>query len=379
VVSNTHKPDTNNKLKAEIALKETIMKKLLLAIAVAGCSMSLWADTLALKKDHPDSYVVKQGDTLWDISGTFLDEPWRWPEIWKINPQVEDPHWIYPGDKLSLVYVAGENGEKEPRLVVSDRAPIKVSPNSGDTGNGKLQPQLRTAAISSSIPAIPLEKISAFLSKSRVVTVDELNAAPYVIAGDSKHILSGAGDKLYARGAFKKEEPIYGIFRSGHTYIDPETKEVLGLQARDIGGGRVIDITGDVAALTINETHEEIRINDRLLPSENKKVDAMFYPKSPSKEIKGSIIDVEGGVSQVGAMDIVAINQGEREGLEVGDVLAITQTGEVVRDRVKDQLIRLPDVRAGLLIVFRTFPKLSFGLVVSSNRPLRVGDKVKNP
>jgi len=353
------------------------MKKLLVAFVLGGCSLALLADTLALKKDHPETYVVVKGDTLWDISAKFLEEPWRWPDIWKINPQVQDPHWIYPGDTLALKYVIDENGEKQPRLEVTDRAPVKVTVDGN--GEGKLSPRIRSEAVTGAIPAIPLEKISAFLTKSRVVTVEEMNAAPYVIAGDSKHILSGAGDILYARGAFKADETVYGVFRPGRTYIDPETKDVLGLQAQDIGGGRVIATKGDIATLNINEVNQEIRINDRLLPSEEKNVVSTFYPKAPNQKVSGQIIDVEGGVNQVGAMSIVAVNLGERNGMEVGDVLAISQKGEVVNDSVKNQLLRLPDVRAGLLIVFRTFPKMAFGLVISSNRPLVVGDKVKNP
>jgi nucleoid-associated protein YgaU len=348
------------------------MKRLLLVLILGGWACALMADTLALKKDHPDTYVVKKGDTLWDISGAFLDNPWQWPEIWKINPQVEDPHWIYPGDELSLVYVM-ENGEKQPRLVVSGRAPIKV------LSEGKLEPRIRSAAIEGAIPAIPLEKISAFLTKSRIVTAGELNNAPSVLAGESAKIISGAGDKIYARGKFDAEDNTFGIYRAGVTYKDPVTEEVLGLQAVDIGSGRVIKIDGDIATLIVNKTNEEIRINDRLLESEEKKIVSTFNPKSPKKEVKGVIMNVEGGVSQVGAMDIVAINIGEREELEVGDVLAIYKKGEVVKDRIKDELVRLPDTRAGLMIIFRTFEKMSFGLVVSASHPLVVGDKVRNP
>ncbi len=348
------------------------MKRLLLVLILGGWAYTLMADTLALKKDHPDTYLVKEGDTLWEIAGTFLDNPWQWPEIWQINPQVKDPHWIYPGDQLSLVYVM-ENGEKQPRLVVSERAPVKV------LADGKLEPRVRSAAIEVAIPAIPLDKISAFLTKSRVVTVEDLNAAPYVIAGDKEHIVSGAGDKIYARGKFKPEDSAFGIFRAGETYKDPVTEEVLGLQAVDIGAGRVGSLDGDIVTFIVNETHEEIRINDRLLQSEEKKIVSTFNPKAPKNKVSGFIMDVEGGVSQVGAMDIVAINLGERDELEVGDVLAVYKKGSVIKDQINGELVRLPDTRDGLMIVFRTFKKMSFGLIVNASGPLVVGDKVKNP
>lgn len=344
------------------------MKRLLVALVLGGWALAVMADVLEIKKDHPDQYVVKKGDTLWDISGMFLEKPWRWPEIWNINPQVKDPHWIYPGDVLTLIYVNGR-----PQLVVSDRAPVKVS------GDGILDPHVRMEPVASAIPAIPLEKISAFLSRSRIVTAEEMNAAPYVVAGESKKIISGAGDKIYARGNFDPEEKVFGVFRAGKTYIDPVTKEPLGLQAVDIGLTRVDLLEGEIATLTVNETNEEIRISDRLLSREDGNVLSIFNPKAPNQQVKGQILDVEGGVSQVGALSIVAINLGEREGIEVGDVLAVAQKGEVVKDKVQNQIIQLPDVRAGLLIVFRRFEKMSYGLVVTANRPLRVNDTVANP
>lgn len=365
------------------------MKKLLLGLLMGCLTCVVFADKVALKDGHPESYYVKEGDTLWDISNVFLSDPWLWPEIWHVNPQISNPHLIYPGDKLALVEVeesvggnqnaaAGNNAKSGKRtvrkLTITERAPVKLRP-----GDGKITPKVRIEAVSAAIPAIPLEKINAFLTKSRVVELDILDDAPYVIAGDSRRILSGAGDKMYARGEFKEDEKIYGIYRAGETYIDPETKETLGLQALDIGSGRIVSQQEDVATLVLNRTNEEVRINDRLLPNEERKVTATFHPKAPKDNIKGRIISVENGVANVGAMDIVAINRGERDGLLEGDVLAISQAGEVVNDYVKKEQVQLPDVRAGILIVFRTFEKMAYGLVVSAERPLKVGDKVHSP
>ena len=350
------------------------MKKLLVGLFLSCYACVLLAQAPELKKGHPDTYYVKTGDTLWDISNVFLQDPWMWPEIWHINPQVSNPHLIFPGDKLALVYVSNKDNQEVPKLTVVERAPVKLTP-----AMGKITPGVRSTAVTSAIPAIPLERINAFLTKSRVVNLGVLNAAPYVLAGDKGHIVSGAGDKIYARGEFAEGEKVFGIYRQGEIYFDPETEEALGVQARDIGDGRVLAFAEDVATLIVNRSNEEIRINDRLLLTEEKTVTATFYPKSPNKDVKGFIIAVEGGVTQVGAMDIVALNQGERDGLAVGDVLAIDQAGEVVKDRVKNELIQLPDVKAGLLIVFRTFDKMAFGLVVTAHSPLRTGDKVRNP
>lgn len=342
------------------------MKKLLLGLVMGFYACVAMADALQMKEGHPDHYYVKKGDTLWDISNVFLQNPWYWPEIWHINPQVANPHLIYPGDKLALVMVEGGK-----RLTVVERGAVKFTK--------KITAQVRTSPDVDAIPAIPLEKISAFLSKTRVVGINELDAAPYVIAGDNRRILSGAGDKLYARGEFPENEKAFGVYRAGINYTHPESGELLGIEAQHIGATRLLALNEDVGTMAINESNEEIRINDRLLPNEERKVTAVFHPKAPKEDVDGVILKVEGGVNQVGAMDVVAISLGEREGIQDGDILAIMQKGDVVKDRVRNELIQLPDVRAGMLIVFRIFDKMAFGLVVSADRPLKVGDKVGNP
>lgn len=351
------------------------MKRLLIGL-ILGCFASIiLAQPVELKKGHPDTYHVKNGDTLWDISNVFLQDPWLWPEIWQLNPEISNPHLIFPGDKLALIYIDdAKNHTQAPKLTVVERGVVKLKP-----GDKKLQPQVRTSALDTAIPAIPLEKISAFLSKSRVVKLNELDDAPYVIAGQNKRLLSGAGDQLYARGNFTEGESVYGIYRPGGTYFDPLTQEALGVQALSIGSARIISRNNDVASLQVNASSKEIRINDRLLPNEERKVTATFIPKAPNTKINGLIIHVEDGVTQVASLDVVALNVGERDGLEIGDILAIKQVGEIVKDRVKNELIQLPAERAGLLIVFRTFEKMSYGLVVSSKSTLRIGDKVSNP
>ena len=342
------------------------MKKLLLGLVMGFYACVLMAESLQMKEGHPDHYYVKKGDTLWDISNVFLSNPWYWPEIWHINPQVANPHLIYPGDKLALVWIEGGQ-----RLTIVERAPVKFTK--------KLTAQVRTTSTADAIPAIPLDKISAFLSKTRVVSSNELDAAPYVLAGDNRRILSGAGDKLYARGEFTEGEKTYGFYRQGVNYIDPNTGELLGIEAEHIGAGSLIDMNSDVGTLSINESGQEIRVNDRLLVNEERKITAVFHPKAPAEDVEGVILNVEGGVNQVGAMDVVAINLGERDGIRDGDILAIEQKGDVVKDRVRNELIQLPDVRAGILIIFRVFDKMAFGLVVSADRPLKTGDKVPNP
>lgn len=243
------------------------MKKWLMGLAgglVMG--MSAIAADVALNPEHPDSYVVVKGDTLWDISAKFLKEPWLWPEIWHVNPQIENPHLIFPGDLLSLVYVDGQ-----PRLNV----------RRGDASNTvKLSPSMRSEPVDNAIPAIPLDEINAFLSKSRFVDPGELEVAPYVVAGSKRNIVSGAGDEIYGRGEFEPGRRVFGIYRQGKLYRDPSTDEVLGIQALDIGEAKKISQEGDVATLQLNRTTQEVRNGDRLLPNQDKPLTAEFQPSN---------------------------------------------------------------------------------------------------
>ena len=325
-----------------------------------------------LRADHPDVYTVVKGDTLWDISGRFLERPWLWPEIWQVNPQIDNPHLIYPGDEIRLEYVDGQ-----PRLVVN-RSPgartYKVSPG----GTVALSPQIRSTPLESAIPAISLDKIQGFLVQNRVVTPGTLEDAAYVVQGESERLVLGGGDRLYVRGGLGDAES-YNFVRRGNLYVDPDTDEVLGLEATYIGLGRVIAEEADIATLFVSSTREEVQIGDRVLPTEERRVDSTFFPSAPDGGIDGKIKSVFGGVTQVGQYDVVVLNRGEREGLQTGNVLAIYKAGALARDRIANELVRLPSERSGLLMVFRVFEKLSYGLVLQTERPLSVEDEVRNP
>jgi nucleoid-associated protein YgaU len=339
------------------------MKKMLLGGLLAfAMALAVHADVLALKGGHPDTYVVKKGDTLWDISNVFLRDPWRWPQLWHNNPQIQNPNLIYPGDVLNLVYINGE-----PRLVLSRGRDIK------------LEPEVRATPLDRAIPAIPLEAVNAFLSRGRVVEPGVLTAAPYVLAGKEGHIVTGAGDEIYARGSFSASESSYGIFRKGEVFTDPDSGEILGIQAIDIGLGKLVSKEKDVATLSLNRSTQEVRRGDSLLPEEERRINATFFPSSPEGDIHGKILAVEGGVNQIGFMSVVVLSKGAREGLKEGNLLAIYKKGEVVTDPVNGDAVKTPDFRAGLLMVFRVFDKVSYGLVLRAERPLKVGDSVTNP
>jgi len=338
------------------------MKKTLLGI-VAACAFAIIATAAEapFNDEVPDKYTVKKGDTLWDISELYLRDPWLWPEIWYVNPQIRNPHLIYPGDIISLVYIDGR-----PRLTLERGRNVKLSPG------------IKVLPHAAAIPALPLDIINNFLSRNRIVTQEEIDAAPYVVAGHEKRLLSGVGDTFYARGQFD-ETPAYGLYRIGKPYIDPETEELLGLRAQDIGSAKLKTVDADIGTLLATRTVEEVRVGERLLPHEERRLESTFYPSAPEDTVEGVIMAVGGGIFPVGYFDVVAINPGEREGLAPGNVLAIFKQGETVTDKVAKEKITLPDERGGLLMIFRTFEKMSYGLVLSADRPLAVNDVVKNP
>lgn len=348
------------------------MMKSFLRLA-GGCllGIAMQVSAVELKPGHPDVYPVKQGDTLWDISSAFLSDPWLWPELWQVNPQINNPHLIYPGDLIKLVYFNGRPG------LTVERGPMVFK--KGDTV--KLNPQVRSQPLESVIPAIPLEHIQSFLKNNRVMTEEEINASPYILAGDEDHILMGLGDYMYARHnpGWEDAQQSYGVYRKGSAYVDPESNEILGFSALDMGLARFESSEGEVARFKVTSSNEDIRPNDRLMPTEERKVDSIFYPKSPEMDVEGQILHVFTGVRNVSQYDVVVLNRGEREGLAIGDVLAVHTKGSVVKDRITQELVKLPDERRGILMVFRVFEKVSYGLILRAEAPLAVGDVVKNP
>ncbi len=334
----------------------------LLLLAVAGVSQA----QVQLKDGHPERYQVVSGDTLWDISGRFLRQPWKWPELWQANPQIDNPHLIYPGDTLSLTYVDGQ-----PRLTLERGA---------SRGTVKLSPTVRSTPMVSAIPTIPLEAVNSFLISNRILDrAEQFGAAPYIVAGNAERVISGSGDRIYGRGEFDEQMPAYGVFRQGKTYTDPDTQEVLGINADEVGSAEVIEIEDDIATLLLTRVTQEARIGDRLFPTEERVLNSSFVPSEPESEINGVILDVPRGVTQIGQMDVVTLNKGSQDGLTEGHVLAVYKTGETVRDRITGENVKIPDERAGMLMVFRTYERLSYGLVLQATRSLAVMDKIRNP
>ncbi len=337
-------------------------KSLILLLSCA-LSMPLALAEELLRGDHPDHYTVVRGDTLWDISARFLHQPWRWPEIWHVNPQIANPHLIYPGDQLDLVYIDGK-----PQLRLS-------------RGTLKLSPRIRSTPWDGAIPTVPLDAIGPFLTRPYVLEPGQMDNAPYIVDFEDGHILGGPGQKAYVR-AIEQTEPLkFEIVRPGKPYKDAETGEVLGHEALYIATSQ-LQRTGDPATVFINSSEVEAIIGDRLIAAGEDKATASFTPRAPAMPTEGSIISVLNGVSQIGQYNLVVIDRGARDGLEPGTVLRIDRLGETVRDVVTPDsrdTVKLPDEQAGLLMVFRTFERLSFGIVMHATRVMHVNDKVRNP
>lgn len=312
---------------------------------------------VAFRETAPLSYVVQPGDTLWDIANRFLLDPWQWPEVWIVNDQVANPHLIYPGDVLQLLIVDGQ------------------------TRIGRLGPEIRRSGLDDAIPSIPIDAIRDFLRGPRLVTAEELDRAPYVIAFEDEHIVAGAGDEAYIRRLPAGGPSLYAAVRVGEVYRDPDDGAALGVEAIPVAEMSITE-PGDPGVAVLLSSDRESLIGDRLLPVDNSAFEADFYPRAPTGPVGGRIIAVFDGVSQIGQYQIVAMNRGSQHGLEPGHVLQIRQAGKVVKDPlgpVGSKGIQLPDRDAGLLMVFKTTPRLSYGLVMIVTQPVHVLDKVEAP
>ena len=341
------------------------IRSLAVCLLLSALFFTGWTQAaVELNEDVPETYIVKKGDTLWGISGMYLREPWLWPELWDANPQIDNPHLIYPGDELYLVWIDGQ-----PRLRMRRGRDVKLTPS------------MRVEPLDLAIPVIPLDQIGPWLVRNRVMDAQSINNSAYIVAGDERRLISGPGDRIYGRGAFPDGERAYGIYRVGENFVDPFTQELLGYQVRDVGSAKLLSSNrDDVTELEITRIAEEVMTGDRLLPQEERILDSSFHPQAPEREIvDGVMISVEGGLSQIGDMSIVVINKGKRDGLQIGNVLAVYQAGGKVFDKISESNVQLPDTRAGLAMVFESFEKVSYAIILKTTRPLKVFDLVKNP
>ncbi|HEX6395783.1 MAG TPA: LysM peptidoglycan-binding domain-containing protein [Steroidobacteraceae bacterium] len=323
-----------------------------------------------LRPDAPMNYTVKRGDTLWDISAVFLKDPWFWPEIWQINPQVENPHLIYPGDVLSLAVGAGGD------------AHVFISQYSG----ARLQPRLRSEDLEGPIDTMAFAAIAAFLSKPSVVTEEQVLAAPHIVAFRDGHMIGGEGHEAYVRNLNAPLNQRFAVMHVGPPIIDFESNELVGYQAAYVATA-VVNRPGEITRTVLTEGSREALRGDRLMSQEGEEALA-FKPHASPTNIDGQIIAIADEASQVGNYQVVVLNRGQRHGLTPGVVLAIDQRGEVMHDvwgkrpfgkDVLGPTVELPYERAGTLIVFKVFNRVSYALVIGARAPMQVADRVYNP
>lgn len=327
---------------------------------------------LNLKADAPSRYVVKRGDNLWTIANHYLAQPWEWQALWRANPNTHNPKHLYAGDTLILDYV-----QSEPY--------IKVLPN----GTVKLSPSIRSNSLDNAIPAITLNEIMPFLNESLVLDEDVLSKAPYVIAFVGEHLMGSQGDEVYVKGLHpSKDLPqggtiAYSLFRADTNYIDPISKQFLGYKASLVGQGELI-AGGEPATVLLTSINNGIKKEDRVLINNSPELNLYFHPKAPAITVKGRIIDmpthISGGETQQALGGVVVINRGAANGLMPGDVLGLYGKTRLVNDP-KNHLIpiKLPRERLGEIMVFRTFTKTSYALIVRSIKAIYLSDVVSNP
>ena len=361
-------------------------------VAQAGVPLS------ELSPNAPERYTIQRGDTLWGISGLFLQRPWRWPELWGMNmDQIRNPHLIFPGQVLVLTRIG-------------DRAILTFESDAAGLPTVKVSPRIRAESLAdAAVPPIPLNAIEPFLTESLVVDEAEHARAPRIVATQEGRVLLSRGDRAYARGQYGTADALEGvalttdggrplvhrIYRNATPLIDPSTGETLGYEAQFIGQSQLVrsevlrEVDGpdgvqvkvEPATIDITLSREEIRVGDRLLPEPLREV-PVYVPRAPVSAQSGQIVKAYGNALRFsGQNQVVVINRGARDGLERGHVLAILKDTERLTDTTDATrpALLLPGERNGLMMVFRTFDRVSYALVLQITDGVKVGDRFVNP
>lgn len=344
-----------------------------------------WADVVQLKPDHPERYTVVKGDTLWDIASRFLRSPWHWPRIWRINEAIKNPHLIYPGDVVVLRYVDGKpeltvlRSEKLPPVDQPSGAPATAAPTrTAIQGTTRLSPRVHSETLDRAIPTIPPNLIVPFLTQPLAVDEDELERAGYVTVGLDDRIALGNRSEFYARGISDKQNEYFQIFRPGRALEHPETGELLAYEATYLGDAQLLE-SGDPTKLVVTAVKQEILPTDRLMNAPRRAALPYYFPRAPGKQVSGFVISALNAVAEVGPFTVVAVSLGKREGLEEGHVLRVMRRVGTRNDPVTRDDYQLPDEESALVLVFRTFDKVSYALVMNATRPVHILDAVVTP
>jgi LysM repeat protein len=331
-------------------------------VIIASVTTSVAHAANILKKDYPERYVVKKGDTLWDISAKYLNEPWRWKEIWKSNQSIKNPDLIFPGDVLILSYVNGK-----PVLRSLKRETVY------------LKPSVRVEDITNAIPPVSPRAIAPFFRASLITTKSELESSAYIVDGFNDRLVGGKGVEMYARGLKETTASKYHIIREGNVLVHPQTGEKLGLEALDIGSARLVR-PGDPAKVMILTSKEGVEIGDHLKPDNSGGSLPFFFPSvHPDTETKGVILRSDKKTAELGRLDIVSITFGEREGIEPGQVFKVISGVKTKVDPKTKKKFDIPEEQIGLIMIFRVFEKVSYGIITNATRQIVVFDQVVHP
>ncbi|NQY63475.1 MAG: LysM peptidoglycan-binding domain-containing protein [Alteromonadaceae bacterium] len=351
-----------------------MLKKILLIVLSVSFSMFIVADELTIKPNAPKSYVVKKGDTLWDISEVFLKKPWLWPKLWRWNPEIKNPHLIYPGDKLSLVY----DKQGQPMLV-KGKPVLKWSP--------KVRPQLKDQ---NPITTLPLSVITPYIKYDSIITEEQIEALPYVIGSDEGYTSSVEGFKVYVKGELEVGKS-YAIYQKGGAIIDPQTGDKLGNYSTLVGTAKAIragDLHNKVpATLYVDNVKQGIRSGYYVMPvNEGQLLPSYFTMQAANKSVRGMIIKSSTGGREFGKLEVVMINRGHQHAILQGDVLSIkrkspgvieTGNGPVYSKDASDFV--MPEEMVGKLMIFKVYPKVSMGLILKTKKSVRFDDVVTSP
>jgi hypothetical protein len=359
----------------------------LLAGVLSLGSGALSAQSIGVADNAPQSYTVQKGDTLWGISGRFLKDPWRWPDVWQMNrSEIKNPHLIYPGDVVRLDYVDGQ-----PRLSVARGG-------AGGAGTVRLSPTTRATPLDrEAVPSIPPGDIEPFLSRPLVTGENGLAGSPEIVAGRNRErVVRGEGDRVYVVGIDPKAGDLWFIYRPVGPIRSHDMRELLGQEYRYLGTGRV-ERFAEVSTVLIENANEEIQIGDRLVPAPREAI-VNYAPHAPTREVSGRIISTLRDTVEMGRGSIVIIDQGAREGIDVGTVLAVYRGVPPIPDPRpndepevlvrfldqtmfwrRDKFLDVPEERVGLMFVFRVFDRVSYAILLNTTDPIRVGDFVRQP
>ncbi len=339
---------------------------------------SIAADSTALQENAPERYTVQKGDSLWSIAGRFLKDPWKWPELLKLNAdQIKSPHLIFPGDVIVLELHRDEVNVR----VITQSAP-EITPTST---SATLEPKPRIEAFTTNfIPSIPLTALSPFLNKHLLLNKESLNTSGHVLSSVDQRLLLSTYDEFYARGIHPDQGDVWLIYRQGQAIIDPANNQLLGYDGIYLGEAKVVQ-HGELSKLMITTAVKDIYRDDRLISARTQIPSVFsFIPHPPVKPISGHIISTSDGAIGAGTLSIVLLTKGKKDGVDIGSVFAISRKPLELRDdstkffKPKNTL-NIPDQRLGLVMVFNVFDNASYGLIMSSTQPIKSSDRFSNP